>query len=77
MKIEDLENRFNHHPPQNKETSLKYEIIRHACLELAKMINNLAPESREKSTAITKLEEVMFWGNAAVVRNETVPNALD
>jgi len=30
--------------------------------------DQLAPESREKSLAITKLEEAVYWLNAAIAR---------
>ena len=31
------------------------------------------PPSREQSLAITKLEEAMFWANAAIAREVTAP----
>lgn len=39
-------------------------------MELAYLINDMAPNSREKSMAITKLEETHMWGNAAIIRPE-------
>jgi hypothetical protein len=69
MNVNDLINRFRHHTPKDLETSQKYEHIREYCLDLANYLNEQCPESREKSLAVTKLEEVMFWANAAIARN--------
>jgi hypothetical protein len=43
--------------------------VRQACRRLADELNAKLPEGREKSLAITHLEEVMFWGNAAIARS--------
>ena len=37
--------------------------------ELAYLIDDLCPKSREKSLAITKIEEAMMWANASIARN--------
>lgn len=68
MTVADLENRFAYHSPSGVKIT-KHSNVREHCLELAKFINEVAPESREKSLAITKLEEVMFWTNGAIARN--------
>jgi hypothetical protein len=65
----DLANRFTSHAPKNGQ-QLKYAIVRGEALALAKTIVILTPNSREQSLALTKLEEVMFWSNAAIARNE-------
>ncbi|WP_417754191.1 hypothetical protein [Slackia isoflavoniconvertens] len=41
-----------------------------AC-DFALTIQANCPESREKSLALTKLEECIMWANAAIDRNET------
>jgi hypothetical protein len=69
LMILGLENRFTYHPPKEGQAQ-KYELIRGTALNLAHLIDDLAPESREKSLAITKLEEVVMWANAAIARNE-------
>lgn len=63
----DLENRFVHHPPSPKKAAV-HDAIRSQILQLAKELVIQLPPGRETSTAITKLEEVMFWANAAVAR---------
>lgn len=70
MDSNDLDNRFKYHPPKDAETQYAHEQVRDNCLALAvNVIDRFCPESREKSLAITKLEEVMMWANAAIARN--------
>ena len=38
--------------------------------ELAYLIDELCPASREKSLALTKIEESIMWANASIARNE-------
>lgn len=71
MEKKDLENRFSFHPAKDEETKVKHETVRNTCLRLALDINSLVPESREKSLAITHLEEVMMWANAAIAREKS------
>lgn len=65
----ELEHRFTYHPPKEGQ-SAKYEQIRSKALDLAQLIVNLTPQSREQSLALTKLDEVVFFANAAIARNE-------
>ena len=69
MELKDLENRFMYHKPKSESITLHHEAVRGGCLELSTLINNLVPECREKTLAITKLEEVMMWANAGIARN--------
>jgi hypothetical protein len=68
MELSDLENRFTYHAPTSAKV-VTHEDIRFACLGLANLINDDVPEGREKSLAITHLEEVMMWANAAIARS--------
>ncbi len=63
-----IENNFMHHSPKEGQTE-KYEAIREKAKELAYLIEDVCPNSREKSLAITKLEECSMWANASVARN--------
>jgi len=67
--INDLEKRFTYHAPKQGQPE-KYTVIRGQAFELAKVIDSAAPDSREKSLAITALEEAVMWANAAIARNE-------
>lgn len=68
--MDDLDNRFSYHAPRDEETKQVHEFFRSECGRLAHAINDsvVVPEGREKSLAITHLEEVMFWVNAAIAR---------
>ncbi len=63
-----IEKNFSYHAPKDGQPA-KYVAIRDKAKEYAYMIDELCPSSREKSLAITKLEEVVFWANAAIARN--------
>lgn len=69
MNVDYLKNRFTYHPPQPGQPE-RYQQVRAAALDLAEELTSNCPESRELSLAITKLEEVVFWANAAIARNE-------
>lgn len=64
-----IESNFTYHPPKEGQPE-KYEKLRSESKDLAYLIDYLCPDSREKSLAMTKLEEVVFWANAAIARNE-------
>ena len=66
--LEEIHLRFTYHPPGDQETVDKYVMIRDKAAEYAILIDHLCPDSREKSLAITKLEEVVMWANAAIAR---------
>lgn len=69
MDKSELRNRFTWHPPHGEDQPTSYEIVRQMALELAKVINDSQPDSREKSLAITALEETVMWANAGIARN--------
>jgi hypothetical protein len=73
MQTSDLENRFAFHPATTEEKQNDHASVRANCLYLANFLNEKLPEGREKSLAITHLEEVMLWGNAALARGTTNP----
>jgi len=68
--IEDLNKRFTYHAPKEGQPQ-KYENIRKNALALAELLNAMCPDSREKSLAITSLEEAVMWANASISRNES------
>jgi hypothetical protein len=67
-----LENNFSYHAPTEGQPE-RYGELRETAKYLAYLILNLTPASREQSLAITKLEESVFWANAGIARNPTVP----
>lgn len=70
MAPEDIANRFQFHAATTPARQGAHESVRTHCHELAGVLNDLLPEGREKSLAVTNLEQVMFWANAAVARQK-------
>lgn len=69
MTNEALLNLFTYHAPYGHQLN-RYAALRQAGLTLATLINDLCPESREKSIAITKVQETIQMANAAIAINE-------
>ncbi|WP_276684927.1 DUF7681 family protein [Slackia piriformis] len=65
---ERIENAYTYHAPKEGQVE-KYQRIRAKAKELAYLIDEECPDSREKSLAMTKLEEATMWANASVARN--------
>jgi hypothetical protein len=65
--MSDLENRFIYHPPTPDKVK-KHNRVRTYLLQMAEEFDTSLPPCREKSLAITHLEQVMFWANAAIAR---------
>ena len=65
----DIDNRFTFHPATGSQPE-RYESIRDRARSLAHFLNDTCPPGRELSTAITKLQEVVMWANAAIACNE-------
>ncbi|MFC0278119.1 hypothetical protein ACFFH2_15705 [Enterococcus devriesei] len=63
-----IENNFMYHAPKEGQAE-KYDQLRSKAKELANLIDELCPNSREKSLATTKLEESVMWANASIARN--------
>lgn len=70
MNQKELDIRFTHHPPKGDQAE-RYARIRASAKEFANLLLNSLPESREMSIAFSKLEECVFWANAAIARRET------
>ena len=68
MKL-SIESNFTYHAPKEGQPK-KYEAIRGKAKELALLIEDVCPTSREKSLAFTNLEQAAMWANAAIARNE-------
>ncbi len=66
---DQIEKAFTYHSPKGNQPK-RYEAIREKAKELAYLIDGLCPGSREKSLAMTKLEEASMWANASIARNE-------
>lgn len=69
MDPKDIENRFAFHPATTEEKRDAHTSVRQNCRVLADFLNDKLPEGREKSLAITHLEDTMMWANASLARN--------
>lgn len=65
---DQLENTYKYHAPKEGQPE-KYEAIRNKAKELAYLIDEVCPNSREKALAFTNLEQTSMWANAAIARN--------
>lgn len=63
-----IEKVFTCHPLNELKQDMCAAIRSEAKL-LAVIIDGLVPDSREKSLAMTKLEECVMWANAGIARN--------
>lgn len=66
---EELAIRFTYHAPIDGQPD-RYEAMRAAGHDLAQHISVNCPSSRERSVALTKLDEVVMWAIAAIARRE-------
>lgn len=60
---------FSYHAPRGNQPD-RYVAIRAKAKELAELIDSMCPESREKSLAITAVQQTVMWANAAIAINE-------
>ena len=65
----NIEETFKYHAPKEGQQE-KYEALRSKAKELAYLIDELTPQSREKSLSLTKLQETVMFANAAIAINE-------
>lgn len=63
----DLDKNFDYHAPTESQ-KVVYSMVRLAFKAFADVILEF-PDSRERSLALTKLEESLMWTNAAIARN--------
>lgn len=68
---EELANRFLHHAALPGSTQIeRYNEIRGKGLAMAVRLNEVCPNSRELSIALTNLEQAVIWAIEAIARNE-------
>lgn len=61
----ELTEMFMHHVPKDGQPEL-YQAIRAKAREFAALVEETCPASREKSLAITSIQQSMMWANAAI-----------
>jgi hypothetical protein len=70
MDSNELFDRFQTHQPTDDVVTAAHERVRDHAYRFAEMLDTILPDSREKSLAMTKIEEAMFWANASVARTQ-------
>jgi hypothetical protein len=64
--------RFNYHQPNTQGKIERHQRVRESCLTAAsEIVEVTGGPTPEQSLAIRKLEEAMFWANAAIAREIT------
>jgi hypothetical protein len=66
----ELERRFPRHTIVSQPQDLAVDEISELTEQLAARVDELAADSREKSLAITALEEFSFWSAKAIITVE-------
>lgn len=73
MSKEELLARIKHnhvcHPADTEQKRDNHEAVRDWTYDCAEALIDVCPEGRELFLALTKLEEAMFWANAAIARH--------
>ena len=64
-----IKRNFTYHQIKSGQPEI-YGELRGAAKDFAYLIDKHCPNSREKSLAMTKLEEAVMWANAAIAREE-------
>lgn len=71
LTMDQLAHRFQFHPADSQNRKDAHETVRNVLLDAAnKIVEVTGPPTREQSTAIARLEEAMFWANAAIARGD-------
>lgn len=73
----DVKRRMSSYPIDTNQQQ-KIEILRESSEDMGVTIARLCPESRERSLALTKLEEALMWAVKSISHQqpkETKPNA--
>lgn len=66
----EVEWRFGYHPADSEDRQIAHANCRMKYINFAAQLARDLPAGREKSIVMTKLEEAMFWSNAAIARQK-------
>lgn len=64
-----LEQSFTYHSPKDDQHE-RYVLLRDTAKAMALLIDKYVPNGREKSTAITRVEEAIMWANKGIAVGE-------
>jgi len=60
---------FTYHSPNDTQIP-RYQKLREKAKELSYLIGQLCPDSREKSLALTDVEQAVMWANKSIALEE-------
>lgn len=66
----DVEHNMTNHPPKDDHVVRLLDDLRRVFKLAASEVVELCPESRERSLALTNIEQGLMWAVAAVARNQ-------
>ena len=72
----NLEGIFTYHKPFGNQPE-RYVALRNKAREFAELVEASCPDSREKSLAITNIQQSIMWANAAIAINEVEDNTAN
>ncbi len=75
MDQKTIDNDYTYHKPEGDDQA-KYTALRAKAKELAELIQEVCPSSREQSLAHTNLQTAVMWANASISRNGKAPEKL-
>jgi len=64
----EIDKIFSYQRPKEGQPE-KYEMLRAQAKGMARLIDDLCPDSPDKDMAINKLREVIMWANASIALN--------
>ena len=67
--VRDRDGQFEHREPKGDQGT-RYKALGEKAREFAALIDMCCPESREKSLAMTRLEECAMWASKSIAVNE-------
>lgn len=69
--MDDIDVRFDHHPPADAATVQRHEDMRAIFKATAKAaVDRMPPDMhRERALVLTNLEQALFWANAGIARH--------
>lgn len=65
-----IEHNLTNHPPRDADVIERFETIREYAKDFGHAIERLCPTSRERSLAMTNLEQTVMWAVASIARNQ-------
>lgn len=66
----EMQHRLTNHPPKSAIVGDALDEVTANCISMSNVIFDNVPPGRERSLALTKLEELSMWAKAGIARNQ-------